>query len=49
MRNDAHFLVEGAHRRGVGYNGNKAKPKGRHAEIPGQGGEKRLPTGDHET
>lgn len=42
MRNDAHFLVEGAHRRGVGYNGNKVKPKARHAEIPRQGGEKRL-------
>ena len=42
MRNDAHFLVEGAHRRGVVYNGNEAKPKGMHTEIPGQGEEKRL-------
>lgn len=42
MRNDADFLVEGAHRRGVVYNGNEAKPKGMHTEIPGQGEEKRL-------
>lgn len=42
MRSDAHFLVEGAHRRGVVYNDNEAKSKGMHTEIPGQGEEKRL-------
>lgn len=42
LRNDAHFLVGGTHRRGVGYSGSKVKPKARHAEIPRQGGEKRL-------